>query len=277
MPAKPKKKPGSLDIPEELESIYYRYLADFLPIASKIDTESPHVDLEILNSSGALMQYAVFSDVIADVVIDAYIKNLKRLPLTELLSIMAIIDELAETKAEGYFPYPDGTVVYTVEPSEFLTCELIEEAVEQSKAEEQRKIAFVYYYALAIMQFSLLIPEIRSKQYDLYKTARFVDIQKSLGHARYAYAMLRRSAKSDDISSHKEVARKGGQIRAARLYGAAREYTVRRYKELLAEKPSTSKRQAAKTITEEAYEQAIFKPLSKDNLFDTIYRWLREI
>jgi hypothetical protein len=50
---------------------------------------------------------------------------------------------------------------------------------------------------------------------------------------------------------------------------------MQRHKQLKAENPSISRRKAALTISDEAAEHPAFKHMSKDNLYETIEKWLK--
>jgi hypothetical protein len=127
------------------------------------------------------------------------------------------------------------------------------------------------------MQFSLILQGLRFDFFDPTQLGYYVDITKTIERG---YGIQQLAARDSEIQEKQDlytnIARSGGRIRSEKLYGPAKIYTKHRYNEILSKKPTTSKRQAAKTIYDEALTQAAFKNMSQDNLFDTIYRWLLE-
>lgn len=274
MPAKPKKKLLYPDMPTQHQALYERYLAVFLGLASKVDPEAEHPEFQILSAFDGLTPYITHIGIIADVVTDAYMKQLKRLSVEGILPIMGMLDECAQQKAENELFALDEETLIAISHEHFLTSDLVEEIMEQLGDDSVfKKRPFLFYYALAIMQLSLILGDKQDDTPDKQRITRFIDIRVCLERARFTLGAF--SLKKN--TTHKDVASKGGRVRFSVLYGAAREYAMNRYQELLVKKPAISKRQAALTIADEAATHPAFRIMSKDNLFETIYRWLREM
>jgi len=274
MPAKPKKTPAYPDIPAQHQALHERYLAAFLKIADKVDPEAEHPEFQILSAFNSVTPYIAYIDIIADVVIDAYIHQLKRLGIDGILPLIGMLDECAQMKAQNELFVLNEEIAFVIPHEHFLTSDLAEQMAEQLRSDSVfKKRPFILYYALTIMQLSLVLGEKENDAFAEQRIARFIDIRVCLERAKF---ML--GAFSQKNTAHKDVASKGGRKRFSLYYGAAHEYALRRYKEMKAENPSISKRQAALDIAEEAAEHPAFEKMSEGNLYETIYNgWLRKM
>jgi hypothetical protein len=273
MPAKPKKK-LLYPVPTQHQALYERYLAAFLGLAGKVDPEAEHPEFQLLGAFEGVASYIAYIDIITDVVTDAYMKQLKRLSVEGILPIMGMLDECAQQKAENELFALDEETLIAIPHEHFLTSDLAEEIIEQLGDDSVfKKRPFLFYYALAIMQLSLVFGDQQDDVTNEQQITRFIDMRVCLERAKFTLGVF--SQKKNAI--HKDVASKGGRVRFSVLYGAAQEYAMKRYRELLVKKPTISKRQAALTIADEAATHPAFRIMSKDNLFETIYRWLREM
>ena len=274
MPTKPEKKPAYPDIPAEHQALHERYVAAFLKIADKVDPEAEYPEFQILSAFDSVTPYIAYIDIIADVVIDAYIHQLKRLGIDGILPLIGMLDECAQMKAQSELFVLNEEIAFAIPHEHFLTSDLVEEMVEQLCADSVfKKRPFLLYYTLAIMQLSLILDEKADDAPDEQRITRFIDIRVCLERAKF---MLGAFSQKDKV--HKDVASKGGRKRFSMYYGAAREYALQRYKEMKAENPSISKRQAALDIAEEAATHPAFEKMSEGNLYETIYNgWLRKM
>jgi len=258
----------------QYQALYECYLAAFLGLASKVDPEAEHPEFQLLGAFDGVAPYIAYIDIISDVVAEAYMKQLKRLSVEGILPIMGMLDECAQQKAENELFALDEETLITISHEHFLTSDLVEEIMEQLGDDSVfKKRPFLFYYALAIMQLSLILGDKQGDTPDEQQITRFIDIRVCLERARFTLGAFSQRKNT----AHKDVASKGGRIRFSVLYGAAREYTLKRHQEMLAKKPGISKRQVALTIADEAATHPAFRIMSKDNLFETIYRWLREM
>lgn len=272
MPTKRKKKSASPDIPAQHQALYERYLAPFLKIADQIDPEAENPEFQILSAFESVTSYIAYIDIITDVVMDAYIRQLKRLGVEDIISFIGMLDECAQMKAENEpFVLDEGTLL-VVPHEHFLNSDLVEEIIEELGSDSVfKKRPFLCYYAIAIMQLSLILSEKDEDAPDEDRIARYIDIRVCLERAQFS---LERFYQKEGVS-HKDVASKGGRERFSKHYSAAREYTMQRHKQLRAANPSISRRKAALIIADEAAEHAAFKHMSKDNLYETIEKWLK--
>ena len=258
---KPETKPDE-------QTLYGSYLAPVFDLADKVDPESslPQLAISSALDNPALIPHLA---VIADVVMESYLQQLKRLPTDQIISIVVFLHSCSEQQAENE-PFVLSNELHLIRPHvDCLTSELVEQIVEELDNSSVFKARpFILYYALSIMQLSMILHGSIVDEDE--RITLFSDMLVCIDRARASLTEFKRAKEP----THKQIARKGGKQRAEEKYGAAKEYVYKRQQEILAKSPQKTKRQIALILEEEALCHPAFVGMSSDNSFDTIYKWL---
>ena len=248
------------------EVLYERYVAPVALFAVKLEAAAPYNEFPLLATFKDHKDFTAHSEIIADVAATSYCRFLKEVPRTQLLHVMHTLWRKVEEQVDKTVSDENVT-----ECEGFLCCATVEELFKEEKEDSLIwPIAFLFYHMMAVMKLGLVFN--RWNQMSSEERVRhFIDMHVCLERAEFALVW----SIDKKMPSPREMAKRGGKKRFESLYGSAREYTLRRYQELRAQKPHISKMQIAKIIDKEAENLAEFRVMSPDNRERTIYDWVR--
>lgn len=162
-------KHSGIKIPAYYEDIYNEYFKNFLHKVENIDGYSYNASFIFFNTLGDFLFNEAFSEVIDNIVYDAYLKHIKPLSIEQLLDIALHIDEVVQSEYEQM--REDGGIW---NKSDVFNIHSI------ATAEYEFEKPHLAYFILAIMQFSEVLPDLQSSKSNNFNISKFLNIQKSL-------------------------------------------------------------------------------------------------
>ena len=255
--------------PDE-QKLYNWYLAPVFDLAAKIDPQSAMPQLAV---SSALNNPAFISHlaVVTDVILESYLQQLKRLPTNQIVAIIGLLHDCSHQNAENE-PFIWSEELHLIQPHvDCLSSELVEQIIEEMDDSSVFKTRpFILYYALTIMQLSIMLNGPVADEDDQLEL--FGDIRLCIDRARTSLKEFLRKKEP----THKQLAILGGKKRAQLRHGSAQDYTKKR-----AENPSEaemrmSMKKFARKILAEIISQGISGNLAETNRERTVYDWVRE-
>lgn len=136
------------------------------------------------------------------------------------------------------------------------------------------------YTLHAVARFNQMLPDLQRGGLDAVSERAWVELQQAVDHAETAVVcaqMLERFKDYQPPEARIAQSRAGGHARAAKYYGATKDYVKRRVHEIRARGSAMSKAQIAQKIAYELEQNPIAGDEPLSNPYDTIYRWVRAV